>query len=88
MDDAVLTKTNMISPAGLGILANLTAAQLLEHGKVCIYVGRDGTIRVSDPNYCPILLEEDESKALQVLSLLGFSDEQLLEFLKVREEVE
>lgn len=84
-DEVILKKTNMATPTGIGILGSLCAAQLLESGKVLLFVDpTDNSIRVEQPEYSIALSQIDEDLALNILVLMGKSDEELKSFLEYR----
>lgn len=83
MDDTiVLKKTNIGTPTGIGVLGSLCAAQLMEHGKILLFIDpTDLSVRVEYPEYSIPLTQIDEDTALSILVALGRTDLELQQFL-------
>jgi hypothetical protein len=79
-----LTKGDLATEAALIALGSLAAPALDKHGIVTFYLDAEGDIIFLPPEeYRCDLMNEDE--AIQSLLSLGYTDDQLVEYLKGRE---
>ena len=86
MEEELLTIDLLDTKAGITTLAFILAPGLKNKSKLYAFVDKENFIRVLASDYVINLLELDETVALGILSQLGSNRDQLVEYLKAREE--
>lgn len=85
MADELLTMEKLASAPSVLTLGALVVNTLQEHRVVTLYVNRDGVVQLCPPG--EIQLDGlPENEAIQILSSSGYSDEQLIAYLKGRDD--
>ena len=88
-DTSLVTKQDLVegSPQAILQLGVLLAAYLLQEGEASFRLTEQGHVQLSHKHDVISLFRLKETKALEALALLDFTDEDMLEHIKRREEV-
>lgn len=66
------------------LMGALCARVLRERGQITLYMGKENTVQQAMPYEVELDLDK-EKDALQVLTMCGYTDEQLIDYLKGRD---